>query len=174
MYVDFKYFKRTNSLSIRYEIVIVSEIEKVMGKSVLPVPACNDSNLRVQLQCNDNIPLYITYNTQHQTMTIKYGILLLKRVEEWVPTSTGTLVSVRSECNRNKRKRENREKVKDIRLKKKQKLNRDKINAFWMIGIGKKSIMFELDELPEKRIPQPKKNFFDDDNVKDDGNVEDD
>lgn len=64
--------------------------------------------------------------------------------------------------------------MKDIRLKKKQKLNRDKINAFWMIGIGKKSIMFELDELPEKRIPQPKKNFFDDDNVKDDGNVEDD
>jgi len=40
--------------------------------------------------------------------------------------------------------------------RKRRKLNKEKVEAFWKIGIGKLSTMYELDELPEKRIRKKK------------------
>src|SRR5271163_3088834 len=41
-HMDFTFFKTNNSLNIQYEINDVVEIEKLMGKSVLPVTGRND------------------------------------------------------------------------------------------------------------------------------------
>jgi len=55
-----------------------------------------------------------------------------------------------------KKRRANFVTKKDESSRKRRKLNIEKADAFWKFGIGKKSTMYELDELPEKRIRRNK------------------
>lgn len=155
-HVDYTFYKVNNSLSIQYEVKEIAEIEKLMVKSILAVPVKNDENLLVQIQCTEEIPSYVVYNTHHQTLTIKYGIVLLKKIEQWIPASMGSFLSVRSECDKNRKRRKNLNTKKEESSRKRRKLNKEKVEAFWKIGIGKLSTMYELDELPEKRIRKKK------------------